>query len=325
MKTLFLHAGHGKTGSSFLQSSLALSADTLLQHNLCYPDLIGNFAAARAGRITSGNIHILKKTLPTWLDDARALAPAHGSLVFSNEHLFGAIRERDFFETLDDVRSRGFTPRILLFVRNPLDHAVSYYQQRIKRSGSTADFGTFLESYDVPAEMLEAIDLLQEYEIEHRLFNYSNHRADLLAIANAWLGLPDSTLALPERTTVNRSLTAAEMALQMAFNRYLGSRSSVFVSDPLCDQLPGLKSEYPAVSYDALAGFLTRMRHSVALTNPHMPPAERYVVPDPDEAIRLFPGCDDESPLMFTRGQVEILARRIARHIKDLESRTPAS
>lgn len=50
-----LHTGHGKTGSSFLQSALALSSDALRDASIAYPIDPEIAARARAGGITAGN------------------------------------------------------------------------------------------------------------------------------------------------------------------------------------------------------------------------------------------------------------------------------
>lgn len=44
MTTVFLHVGHGKTGSSYAQSSLALCRDHLASPGLAYPT-VGTFWA----------------------------------------------------------------------------------------------------------------------------------------------------------------------------------------------------------------------------------------------------------------------------------------
>ena len=52
---LFLHIGHGKTGTSAIQSSLAIASDNLRSRGINYP--IGSTLRDRASRleITSGN------------------------------------------------------------------------------------------------------------------------------------------------------------------------------------------------------------------------------------------------------------------------------
>lgn len=58
MSVLYLHVGHGKTGSSYLQSALALSQDALRDNGIFYSlNEVGRRAAQ--GKITSGNGNLL--------------------------------------------------------------------------------------------------------------------------------------------------------------------------------------------------------------------------------------------------------------------------
>jgi len=54
---LTLHIGHGKTGTSALQSFLALNENLLLEYGICYPKNY-TFDAAKKGYISSGNLEI---------------------------------------------------------------------------------------------------------------------------------------------------------------------------------------------------------------------------------------------------------------------------
>ncbi len=54
-KNLYLHIGHGKTGSSSLQTFLALNKDNLKEYGIFYPEHV-SFSNAEKGFITSGNL-----------------------------------------------------------------------------------------------------------------------------------------------------------------------------------------------------------------------------------------------------------------------------
>ena len=58
MKTLYIHIGHHKTGSSFIQSSLARSAPILANYDIIYP-LDENMQAATKGIVNIGNGNML--------------------------------------------------------------------------------------------------------------------------------------------------------------------------------------------------------------------------------------------------------------------------
>ena len=54
MEEIILHIGHGKTGTSYLQSCLALNRQKLLDIGIDYPE-DRSFTSAKKGEITSGN------------------------------------------------------------------------------------------------------------------------------------------------------------------------------------------------------------------------------------------------------------------------------
>ncbi|NHK29526.1 hypothetical protein FF098_016575 [Parvularcula flava] len=318
-RTVYLHVGHGKTGSSFLQSALALSADRLAQGHILYPDLTNSFAAAKAGRITSGNIHVDKSPLIEFIRQADKNNPGDLPLLFSNEMTFGYMLRPESPERLKKIIEEGYELKVLCFTRNPLDHAVSLYQQTVKRSGNTKELADFLQVYRVPGEVLRFIKMLNELGVETRISNYNNNKKRLLNVLEDWLGLEQNFLEKPERKTVNRSVTNGELMLQLEFNRHLGKRSSSLISDPLCNQLPDIKSEYPAIYREELAPFIERMKQAVAPVNALLPPEEAYVVPSIDEAIQKFGNPDDPQLMSFSRQQLEVIARKLSKFIISLE------
>ncbi len=54
-KPVILHVGHGKTGSSALQSSLVLSSEALAKAGIFYPPSLSD-ARAMKGEVSSGNV-----------------------------------------------------------------------------------------------------------------------------------------------------------------------------------------------------------------------------------------------------------------------------
>lgn len=88
MKRVFLHIGHGKTGTSFVQSFLALNVGVLNSCGIDYPSHRG-LAPARKGCLSSGNLggvndwreHIINESEKSHFED----------IIFSNETLFHRI------------------------------------------------------------------------------------------------------------------------------------------------------------------------------------------------------------------------------------------
>ncbi|TFL17112.1 hypothetical protein [Jannaschia formosa] len=320
MKTLNLHVGHGKTGSSYIQSVLALSQDVLARNGISYPDLLESFTAARQGRITSGNVNVDHGSLVEHVTEAAPLMDGADTLLLSNEGMFRYFRKREGLADLAALRKQGFEVRILCFIRDPLDHVVSVYQQKIKRSGYTGDLKDYLPKYSSPTSVMRLIKICDRLDLQLTLSNYSRHREQLLPIFEAWLGLPTGTLETAPYSVVNRSMTTGEMILQRAFNKHLGKRSAALISNPLCNQLPEIQSENPAIRRAELDPFLDRMRKIVSPVNKRLDAGEAYEIPELDEAIARFRDPDDPSLVSFSEEQIEILARKLSRAI---DGKTP--
>jgi hypothetical protein len=303
---ILLHVGHGKTGSSFLQSAMANSIDILADHGIAYPLGPDERERVRAGEISSGNITASPRRL------ARMLERGDDRLLLSSEALFNKMRPNGF---MDKLRRREPELKVdaLVYIRDPLDHAVSKYQQSIKRQGSTENFETFLASYNQPAKVVQFITWLETFDVTVTLRNYSRHRDDLLDTLGAWLGLEPGTLIPPPMAQVNRSMTNAEIAIQKAFNQHFGADSARFVSDPLCERLPEIRSERPPASPEVLSGFLERMTRMIA--NHELvrciPADESYRVATLEDAQARFARPDPGANFTFSSDQLRVLAESI--------------
>src|SRR5262245_28751429 len=98
MKTLYLHIGHGKTGTSYLQSSLALSIERLADRNIVYPRM-GSVERGAKGLISSGNgsVFVLLMSKPKKVDEIAANPASH---LFSYEGLMGKLSQPEQHEAL---------------------------------------------------------------------------------------------------------------------------------------------------------------------------------------------------------------------------------
>ncbi len=313
MKKVDLHIGHGKTGTSYIQSALALSEKQLSEAGILYPDFTRHFSKARAGRITSGNINPSKQSLYECLGELEDAAQQ--SILFSNEALFGEFRKPDARSLLQRLQDAGYMLRVLLFIRDPLEHAVSLYQQSVKRSGTTASLAAYIKLYKAPKEVGQALSLFDSLGIDRCVVNYSRKKNRLLEVVEQWLNLPSHILATPPVMVVNRSLTAAELELQKIFNQYAGRLSSALLSDPLCNELPHLKSEYPALDKKDLTEFLSRAKEMVVEPNTKLPRDEAYYVPEIEDVVDQFPTTNDLSLLCFSKEQIEVIARSLSQSI----------
>lgn len=320
---LHLHVGHGKTGSSFLQSWWAVNRPTLLQAQLLYPEAPGD-ARARAGAFSMGNGSALDQALSScsgpraWRRWWRGLQP-HQPL---EDVLFSAERwTRHLPEQCDGLLALADACgieriRLWLLVRDPLDHAMSVYGQMVKRHGFTGDLDAWLEIYDFPEALLRFLETFQArpdrfmLQIDH----YGRQVGGLLERMQAWLALPgDLPWQKPAQCVVNRSLTADELLLMRWLNGRLGDRAAV-VGEQLVDRLPQLAPARLQPSAQACAQFVAHWRPLVDEINHRLPrdvqlqfPAPAAPVNRPQEptAIQLLPeqlDCllDGTAPLLVS-------------------------
>ncbi|MEO0438034.1 MAG: hypothetical protein AAF098_14115 [Pseudomonadota bacterium] len=201
---------------------------------------------------------------------------------------------------------------VLCFIRNPFDHAASQYQQTIKTWGKTHSFDDYLSTYRFPKRLGEFLSFNSENGFSTKILNYSNHRSDVLSEVESWLAVPAGTLQAPKENQVNRSLTRSELELQRLCNFYISPEFSEAISDKLIHALPDQKSEIPAASEKAVRAFLERMHKQVALINPLLPEAERYVVEAADTVLPLVSSEFETEHFYFSTRQLMALSELFA-------------
>ncbi|WP_138473382.1 MULTISPECIES: hypothetical protein [Rhodobacterales] len=319
-ETVFIHIGHGKTGSSYLQSALSLGSKQLAANGISYPLDDEMAERSNSGKITSGNY----RPRPGALDKVISAGSATKlpNLLISGEAIFQelAASREGFLEEL--IRqSSGAKIKALLFLRDIVPHAVSQYQQRVKRGGYTGTLSESLSDYAFPRHTIRAIQRLKQHGCECTVVNYTRHADSVVAVAEKWLGLNEGTLPTPPAERINRSLTTAELEFQRALNATLGRYAAKIVSNPLCEEIPNLSSEWPPVNPLSLSAFLDRMK--MELSDPDyisaVPEDERPAVLDFEECIRLFPEESVGTEYNFSSDQMLSISRAIGREVEKVE------
>ena len=240
MKKLIVHVGHGKTGSSFLQSVFTLNSDRMAQLGIFYPghDL---HSQARRGFISAGNGAML-------LEKDR-FDTALPTILFSSELLYRElVQKQEYVAKL----SKLYDLEIIIYLRDVIDHRVSQWGQYVKRGGGYKDLNTYLltEEYDVLDLALKWIELSNEIDFTLTLKNYTKCKNNLAQdFFNDVLKAPSlaENLILPGNI-VNRSLSHCELEIQRVFNAAFGNSSSRYVSDFLCNNFPDVKAWTPTLN-----------------------------------------------------------------------------
>ncbi|MEP3633926.1 MAG: hypothetical protein ABJQ23_20810 [Shimia thalassica] len=315
-RTIYVHTGHAKTGTSYLQASLAISVDALASHGIAYPLSEAEIERVRTGGISSGNGMPDPNHLRTLIDRNDE------TLLISSEALFPRMQFEGLLEVMQEAAPEADF-EMLLYVRDPMDHAVSKYQQQVKRGGSIQTFDEFLDSYDHLRKVRNFIRRTENQGCSVKILNYSRHRNDLIASFEAMLNLPESVLRQPQIGQINRSMTAGEIALQMAFNRNMGARVGYLVSDPLCEKLPEIRSERPRATPAALNTFLERMKFLINEYgfDERYGEAEKYHLPTIEDAAAKFSSPDQKPVFRFGVDQLEVLVCSLSDAIEQKESK----
>ena len=316
-QNIILHIGHGKTGSSYIQSSLALSVGPLREAGVEYPE-VKPFARAQRGGISSGNLGDDKDFVQTVTDVARRHANA-SRLLFSSEWLFRWFLEDG--ETLATLQ-KSFDVTVVLFTREFLAHAISVYGQKVKRRGCTTSLGEHLAGDRHPHAVLRVLEAVERSGCSAAAFNYSRHSDHVLDVFAGAIGVAPEVLVLPPVARVNRSLDEAELALVRRFNAVLGRSSGNLVADALCENLPLHPTGTPRVTRQDYEAYRARVAPIEATINRLLPPSERYGA---DEPILVEDGHDGADRVMgFTEAQLDVLAQSLGPEIVRLRAAKPS-
>lgn len=317
MPILYLHVGHSKTGTSWVQAALRENAVALAEGGLAYPilDGIGDEQGAEIGQ---GNGLALAASPVGELEAHlrmihRAACPA--GVVLSSEEFFPRLTLHDDPAALPRAAlAAGFDRiEILLFIRNPVGHAASLWQQYLKRGGGSAPIEAFFEKYSVPERVALFLDRFMSMDdVGLTCLSYDRHRHDMLTPLCVWLGRPAMTLTPPRAPTINRGMTRGELALQAALNRQIG-RAGRILSDALCVGLPELPPDRISPDPDCQRAMCDRLASTLARVNARLPENERYR-PDIDPA----PDRDGGATLSFRPEQIELIGTALGGEIRRL-------
>ncbi len=161
MKTLYLHVGHYKTGTSAIQKYCSDNVETLAANDLYYPP-----GARPSGNPTNhGDLSLTLAAKynvapPPWYQDKKNVdqvyaefladcraAPQQSILVSSEEFIQLGLR-KDSEAALADLRERlaEFDVRILLYIREPMSLLKSWYNEVNKGPLATRPFPVFFQN-----------------------------------------------------------------------------------------------------------------------------------------------------------------------------------
>jgi hypothetical protein len=229
---LYIHIGTEKTGSSFLQKVCALNREWLRRSGFHFPKAGKHERRLIRGTISPGNAIELAELVGanTWDRVERWLAEriteakrlSCGNLLLSHELLFSSLGQKEVVKRLNERLERlGVShAHALLFVRDPVDHAISLYKHRGK-GGHIRPIEEWIRvNYPTASELEGIIGVAESGGLQLTLRKYQKNSCALLAAFFVdWLGTGHPPTC-PEGL-VNPSLTLSEIELlrQLADSR----------------------------------------------------------------------------------------------------------
>ena len=220
MKKLIIHIGHGKTGSSFLQSFLALNIKNLKNEGIIY-NRPNDISRAQKGFITSGNGHRFIDCSGKLLFKKSLLK--QNSFLFSDETLLHRLIKNEEFKNL--MSDLGQNLKVIVFTRNLFEHEFSVWGQLVKRHNCLRDLNSYLINNGPSGtykQLINWIDASKKYNFNLVVRNYSNHKINLIQIfANDILNKEFKDLKnikLPPKNKVNRSMNFTEYEVLRIIN-----------------------------------------------------------------------------------------------------------
>ena len=258
MKTIYLHIGLGKTGTTYIQQLMANNYDFFLAQGLHYIPSGGGSRGVGHQQFAKSFIEKLpdymippKKRCDTRKNIISAIknSPCKYHLLSSeNFILANPTLIRDFFEN----SGSQYTYKVILFVRSQDELAESEYNQLIKVRQTTIGFNGYIEKlfegdfYSIAEKWSKVIgkDNLICRVYDARSTELSQNFLNCLPINN----VNSSSIVAPTPSSENKSLGAVALSTKLMINSLidLDSENSHFeVSRTLSDELQ--KIDFPAV------------------------------------------------------------------------------
>jgi len=278
---LFLHIGHGKTGTSAIQSALAIASEDLAKRGINYP--IQQSLRDRASRleITSGNWGPTPEiSLSDQLIEIAHNNQGDSKIILSSESLFWLIPELIQNKSHWEIR---IDLHIILAVREIEEMLSSEYQQRVKRHGDSMPLEQFLQARHFVsshhAKAAEIIELMAQTNIKNTIINYSKHKQDIskliFKIINAEDLYPADQLA---GAIINRSLSRKELEILIAINALYFRKFpwiSTRISDALIKNQPKLESQQCKIAKQQLQKVYEKNNSYLQTINSFLDPVEQ--------------------------------------------------
>jgi hypothetical protein len=239
MKSVVLHIGIPKTGSSALQVFCAQNRQAMLAHSLDYFEL-GEFALGTHGKISAGNgAHLARSFLrpkgPAYKPDReqqlaaldRHLSSSTCDTGLLSSEMFVFAEDAALNEFSQWLAARGVELRFFYYIREQIEFLSSSYIQQVKRHACTETAEQYiLRVYQKIGHIKYSkfFERLAAFTTPERILcrNYDDTRDSAHGVCDSFVatfGLDPARLVFGE-TNVNVSLDLIETQIMLALNRF---------------------------------------------------------------------------------------------------------
>lgn len=150
-KTLYVHIGMAKTGTTALQSFLWDNRELLMEQGCCYPGMrcaypdTGNVNERRNGHFLINDVRVngslehkeLDEAMyRTGMDEVVRLFGEYDKIVLSDESIWASTyrqRANLWKELRDDSETYGFSVKVIVYLRRQDQYMMSLYRQKVAR------------------------------------------------------------------------------------------------------------------------------------------------------------------------------------------------
>lgn len=260
MKTLYLHIGLGKTGSSALQSWLSLNAQLLSKQGIDYADTAPE---VKFGESLSGNGSALHRACVAQdFDEVESLListyffRSENSIAIISCELLQGIRLSAIAQIKVICDRNGIDVKVLAYARSVYEALYSTYTQFVKRGACTHSFGDHPADtrFDGSVECLKRY--LEVFGENLRVLNYDEAKKDICASFAAAAGIDPKGLK-KLKSKVNRSLSFQEVETLRRVNALHAGAFSTQISNFFIAKSPSISTP---VFYDET--LVTQVRES---------------------------------------------------------------
>ncbi|MCF8007931.1 MAG: hypothetical protein K9K84_11035 [Methylovulum sp.] len=290
-RTLFIHAGGAKTGTSALQNYFEINASQLENIGFAYKNRLN---IKSEYEITPGNGMLLYKSLcSTTCVDIDALVLSYfgrcDNAICSSE-FFSDIDAYNWKRLIKSTERLGISLKVVFYVRNVLPFFLSSYDQNIKRSGECRPFDEWVEKATWEHARTLRVIRNELHPLNVKVRHYDKIKGDLIRSFLDILGIHRSFYidSTDHRRQVNRSLTNEERDILITLNKAGNMSHCSELSDLFVYTNPNIQEEMVLCNNKTIEALLVRFSNDVDWINTNFFDSQAITSVLSSESVKKF-------------------------------------